>query len=251
MRLPKILLLAFFPLLLGIARLEDLDKSPIGAYQGQILFGANISFGFPFGSLVSAEENFTDGTVYTFTDAEVTKSVAINHFSSNLSLFGEYIVYDHFGARLTFDKNSIVQRSAFGKDLNNENEILYEDIAFRLAPVYHLTVRTSYDVAIAPFLGASFGTLYQAPVSASLFDEIEERKVGQTALFYGIDISAVYYFKGGFFLNAGITTAFYGLRVEPYTRVSPSPEADYNGGKKDALLGNILFYFGGGYALFN
>ncbi len=254
MRNNKILFIAvtlLFPLLTGIARLEDLDKSPIGAYKGQILFGATLAFGFPFGALVNSEEDFADGTVYTFQEAEVTKTVALNHFSSSFSLFGEYVFRDHFGARVLLARNTIVQRSAFGKDLNNQNKVLFSDFSVALAPVYHLTVRKKYDVAFAPFAGLSVGTLNEAPVVAALFDEVGQKKAEQAAFVYGLDVSGIYYFASGFFITGGINLSFRSLKTDSFSRLTPLPEAEYNGDNDNALLGNVLVYFGGGYALYN
>lgn len=246
-----LLVLLFLPLIMGIARLEDLDKSPVGAYKGQILFGANVAFGFPFGPAIAAEEDFAEGCIYTFPEAEVTKTLALNHFMSSMTVFSEYVFRDHFGARFMLSKNTVVQRSAFGKDLSNENRVLYDDIALCLAPVYHLTVRQNYDLALAPFAGVSFGKFTRAPVMSALFEEMEEKTTSQSVFVYGLDISGIYYFNGGFFINAGLNFSMKGLKTESCTRLKPAPEATYNSGSKDVFLNTLVFYIGGGYALYN
>lgn len=236
----------------ALSRLDDLDKNPVGAYGGQALFGASISLGIPSGSLMAAEDSFVQDTTYTFTEQEITKTVVISHLNYSASLFGEYMFVDRFGARLTLNRNYVIQRTHFGKNYKNESYPLFQDVAFLLGPTIHSTIREPWDVVFIPQLGLSMASYDPAPCADVLFTDFSQDKVFEQNIFvFGIEVHGMYYFENGVFVSAGIAYTHITLEHEPFGREAPEPVVEYNDGKSEATLGLTRFIVSFGYALFH
>ncbi len=238
--------------LFALTRFEDLDKNPVGAYGGQVFFGASIGLGIPTGSAIEAEDSFIDGTTYTFTGQETTRTVVVSHLNYSVSLFSEYMFIDHLGARLTVDRNMVIQRTHFGKNYKNESFPLYQDISLMLGPAYHVTVREPWDVLISPQIGVAFAQYTPAPCADELFTGFSQPKTfDQTIFVYGAALHGVYYFNNGVFISAGVTYTHIDLSYDSFDRTTPEPQQNFNGGKSRSTLGLFRFLLSSGYALYN
>lgn len=235
----------------ALTRFEDIDKNPIGTYQGQFLFGAYQAFGFPFGEVIAAEEDFLDGTTYTFEEQEITKTIVISHLNISFAAFCEYVFLDHFGARLTFSYSSVIQRTHFGIDYNNESLDLYKDYSIFLSPTYHLNVRKRWDVAFIPKFGAAFISFSPTPIADKLVEDFsQEQTFDQTSFIFGLRVEGLYFFENGVFIQSGLEWNYTSLTADPISRTDSSA-IEYNNGSSETSINFFRFSVGAGYALFH
>ncbi len=246
------LLLFYSNVLFSLSRFEDLDKSPIGSYEGQVLLGGSISLGIPSGSLMTAEDNFVKDTTYTFEEQEITKTVVISHINYSASLFAEYMFIDRFGARLTVNRNNVIQRTHFGKNYKNESFPLYQDVAFLIGPTAHYTIRQPWDVVFIPQIGLSLSSFKPAPCADSLFSEFSQNDTfDQNIFIFGAELHGMYYFNNGVFICAGLSYTHMRVEYDSFKRTAPEPITDYNNGGSSVSLGLTRFIVSCGYSLYN
>jgi hypothetical protein len=239
-------------ILIAQTRLDDLDKNPIGSYGGQALFGGSVSLGIPSGTSMSAEDEFAKDTTYTFEEQEITRTVVISHVNYSISLFAEYLFVDRFGARLTMNRNVVLQRTHFGKNYKNESFPLYQDVSFLLGPTAHLTIRESWDAVLVPQIGYALASYDPAPCLDILFDEFSQDSVFDQGIFvYGAELHGMYFFDNGIFISAGVSYTHIDLNYDSFTRTTPEPSIDFNNGSNTATLGLTRFLITVGYSLFN
>ncbi|MBN2433788.1 MAG: hypothetical protein JXK07_00825 [Spirochaetes bacterium] len=236
----------------AISRLDDIDKDPIGAYQGQILLGAFFSIGIPFGSAIDSEKEFIDKTTYTFEEQQITKTVVINHLNYSVYIFGEYIFYDHIGLRLNIGHNNVLQRTNFGKNYKNYSNSLYNDISILVGPSFHLTVRKKWDVVLIPQIGYSFASYAPAPSANDLFDSFDQKTTfTDSSIVWGSQIEGVYYFSNGFFLTTGLAFTYQSLSLKPFSRTQPPPSKEFNDNSSEVNLSLFKIYVSVGYAIYH
>lgn len=253
MKVYRYLILLVIPFLLAATNFDDLDKSPDGAYKGQIFLSGTLGAGLPYGEIIDAEDSFTKDLTYTFEDSQVTKEVLITHLTLAASLDAEYMPIDYVGVKIMLSANNVLQRSLFGSDYKNENLYLYRNYGAAIGPNFHLTKRKQWDVRLFPYLGYGYGIFEAAPVVNSLYDGFDPDSTTKgMAILYGVNLSFAYYFKGGFFLSSGINWINYQIEINPnIKRTSPTPSATYNDGKTSGTLSEVILEFSVGYAYYN
>ncbi|MBN1498993.1 MAG: hypothetical protein JW982_02470 [Spirochaetes bacterium] len=246
----KLFLLSVLPLLIFATKFDELDKAPEGAYKGQIFFGGSLGLGYPFGNAIVSENDFISGTTYTFTENEITKEVDLVHLSFFSSLYAEYMPADHVGIKIFLDYLSIYQRTTFGSELENKNEVLYYHFGAFLGPDFHLTVRKPWDISFCPFIGYALGKYEAAVVAKELFPGFTDNTVETSnGLVIGSELCANFFFNGGVYFSVGFNWIYSFISAsENLTRTTPSPPAVYDTPDSVNTI-NLIISFG--YAYYN
>ena len=117
--------------------IEELDEPPEGAHEGQITLGLYLSFGYPIGSAITAEESFLDNSAYTFTDSGTTKALWVSHLAFSFGLTFEYMPIDYLGIRARYRQSMVIQRTLFGSEYDNTSETLLNNYALMVGPSIH------------------------------------------------------------------------------------------------------------------
>lgn len=249
----KYILLVILPVFMAATNFDELDKVPDGAYKGQMFFSTTFGMGIPYGDVIDAESEFLNNVTYTFEDSLVTKEMLVGHLSFQGSLDFEYMPADYVGVKVSAAYNSVVQRTLFGSEYKNENEFLYSNYGFYTGPDFHFTKRKQWDVRLYPFVGYGYGAFNAAPAMKNLFSAFTaDTEASGGAIIYGADLSAVYYFKGGFFISVGFNWINYKVKIpENIQRTSPSPSATYFDGSTEGTVSETNLLFSAGYAYYN
>jgi hypothetical protein len=236
----------------ALSRLEDIDKSPIGTYKGQFLFGAHLGFGVPFGQGISSETDFADGTTYTFEEQDITKTIELSHVSTSFSLYTEYVYLNNFGARISYNFNRTVQRTNFGKDYNNLNNTILQEHTLLIAPTYHLTSRESFNLIFVPSIGASFYSYTPTPSLNVLLDDfVQTNTFTGTAFTWSLEILAYYFFENGTFIDGGFSINHVTASFDSFFRTKDSAEFDFANGASESSIYTFQVKVGAGYALYH
>jgi hypothetical protein len=229
---------------------DDLDKAPEGAHRGQMLAGASIFIGAPFGNMIDAENSFLKNTTYTFAN-ETTKLIQVTHLAFGLGLFYEYMPIDYIGARAKFRRSIIVQTSNFGPDYKNWREYLYTDYSLLFGFTIHATTRKKWDIALTPFVGYAFYEAEALPVASRIvpgFTGDTKRTGGGLA--YGVELNFIFYFTGGFFLSLGTEWVRNTVKVSAFDITNPQTFQKYKA-KSSSDIDTIGFILSAGYAFTN
>ncbi|MBN2042146.1 MAG: hypothetical protein JW864_19090 [Spirochaetes bacterium] len=182
---------------------DELDKPPEGAHEGQFLLGAFFTLGWPKSSLIDAEDEFLEGSTYTF-DNDITKKLQVSHQSFSFGLNAEYQPVNHFGCILRFRRTYLVQNTAFGSDYENWKGYLYRDYSVYLGPAIHATSRKVWDFVLTPVIGYAFGEYNATPVAKKTIDGYSgESSIKTSGLTYGAELNCTIYFTGGLYVSFG------------------------------------------------
>jgi len=242
------------------SQFEELDKPPEGAHEGQMFLGGFISIGFPYGDLITSEENFLQNNTYKFGDSEITKELLVTHLSYDFGLSFEYMPIDYIGIKTKLKRTIVVQRTLFGSDFENWSKTLYSNFAFLVGPAFHLTCRKQWDVTLTPVIGYTLAKYEATPIAAELIQGYKEyngkRKRDVNGFAYGAELNLTIYFSGGLFISLGADWNNYPLKFSPaLTLVNYSTETGQGTGAKinktSGTLQTINLVLSVGYAFSN
>lgn len=207
-----IILNLIFTQIASSTEFDELDKPPEGAHEGQILIGAFVTLGLPYGDLIDAENNFLKGSTKTF-DNDISKSFEVSHWAYSLGISFEYMPVNHFGAGLRFKRTYIVQNTNFGSEYENWKGYLYRDYSFIFAPAIHATTRKTWDFVFTPLLGYSIAKVNATPVAKKILVKKntpppDDKYSGDTArnskgFCFGANLNCTIYFTGGLYISLG------------------------------------------------
>jgi len=244
-----ILILGLTPL--SASLFEELDKAPEGAHKGQMFLGATIGMGIPMGDMISHEEKFVKGDIYTFPDIGTTKELLVTHLSYDYGINFEYMPIDYVGAKTKLKRVIVVQRTLFGSNYKNWNEPIFESFLLTAGPSFHLTNRKMWDITLSPLLGYFTGKYTATPIASELIDGYSgSRKRDVSGVVYGIDLSFVAYFSGGLYISAGIEWTTYPMSFSPGFNLTIEDKT-YMDGKNSGSLQTGNLVFSAGYAFDN
>ncbi len=242
------------------ADFDELDKPPEGAHRGQMLLGAFISIGMPFGNCIDAEHSFLENSYHRLND-ETAKAFEVSHLFFGIGLSFEYMPFDHVGAKVRFKHNSVVQKTNFGAQYENWRGYLYKDLSFYLGPSFHVTTRKRWDFTFTPMIGYAIASYHAAPVAGKIL--VDDAGIGVSgenersfsALTYGAELNCTIYFSGGLFVSLGcdwtrLNCAF----GKPFDIANPQPQSSSNvyfDGATSGTIDAIAFILSAGYAFSN
>lgn len=230
---------------------DELDKPPEGIHKDQILLTASVSIGVPYGELISAEENFTKISTYTF-ENEITKLIYLSHLSFGLTISGEYLPIDYIGIRAKIRRSVIVQNTNFGSDYQSWKKTLYSDYSVYFGPSFHLTNRKPWDIALSTMIGYALATYNPTPIARILIDGYTSPPTQQfSSITYGVDVMLSIFFIGGLVVQIGGEWIHNNI-IFSSTPNSINPQTNqifYT--KKSAPIDSILFCISAGYAFYN
>jgi hypothetical protein len=236
---------------MSASEFDELEKPPEGAHSGQMLLGAFVSMGQPYGKFIDAEDTFLEGSVYPF-DSDTSKAIQVSHLSFSMGLTFEYMPVDYIGAAARLRKSYIVQQSNFGPDYENWKGYLYRDTSILIGPTFHATTRKRWDFILTPLIGYNFAEYNAAPV-AKLIAPVKKNDSKRTSmgLTYGGELNCTLYFSGGLFISIGGEWINNSLKFsEPVNLTKTEPDAKYD----KSTSGNITSWgvvLAAGYAFSN
>jgi len=230
------------------SQFEELDKPPEGAHEGQIFLSGFVSLGLPSGSMIDEEKNFVSGNTYTHSNGTI-KELLITHLSYELGINFEYMPISHIGLKSKVKKLTLVQRTQFGSDYQNWNEVLYSNYSLLIGPSLHLTDRKSWDIVFTPLIGYSIGEYNATPIANELIDTYsgENRKRSVNSICYGAEINAVSYFSGGFFFSIGLEYINYNLNFDSEFNLNQNGNI-FMDGQTSGNISTISITISAGYA---
>ncbi len=221
---------------MSASEFDELEKPPEGAHKGQMLLGAFVSMGVPYGNFIDAEDNFLEGSSYEF-DIETRKAIEVSHLSFGMGITFEYMPLDYIGAAAKLRKSYIVQQTNFGPDRQNWRGFLYKDTSFLIGPAIHATTRKRWDFILTPLIGYNFATYYATPIARKIIDgSTGSRKRSSRGLSYGAELNCTLYFSGGLFISLGCEWIRNYIKFDkPITLENPQTGRQYD----DDTSGNI------------
>jgi hypothetical protein len=222
---------------------DELDKPPEGAHEGQFLLGAYFAFGWPKSTVIDAEDEFLQGSYYTF-DNGISKAMQVSHQSYAFGISAEYMPIDHIGTNIRFRRTYIVQSTTFGSEYENWKGYLYKDYAFYLGPAIHATSRKTWDFVLTPFIGYSIAKYNATPVAKKIlqrYGAIPVKYTGDThrqskGLSYGSELNCTIYFTGGLYVSIGGEWIRNKLKFDKgFDLTNPQTNRKYSGGTSGTL----------------
>ena len=245
------LIIYFFQIAFANASVfEELDKSPYGAHEGQMLLGCFGSVGFPFGSLINAEKDFVKGDTYYFSESETTKEFLSTHLAYDFGLFFEYMPIDYVGIKSKLKRAYIVQRTLFGSNFNNWVKPLYSCYSFLIGPSVHFTNRKQWDISLTPMVGYSIAKYKPTPIAEQIKDYPGEKRRNVNGIVYGAELNYAMYFSGGLYFSIGFDWNKYSLSLDPEVKLE-NPITHKVFEEKSGDLQSINFVLSVGYAFSN
>lgn len=228
---------------------EELDKPPEGAHEGQMLLGTFIYFGLPYGNAIDAEDDFLEGSTYTF-ENEVTKAIEVSHLSFGVGISYEYMPLDHIGINTRIRRSWIVQRSNFGSSYENWTGYLYRDTAFYIGPAIHATTRKRWDFSFIPLIGYAFSKYYATPVGGKIISDYWGKKSKSFHTFsFGSELNCIIYFSGGLYIGLGIQWIRNRLKFgSAFNLTNPQTNTSYFDGKTSSSIDTYTLLVSAGYA---
>lgn len=212
---------------------EELDKPPEGAHEGQMLLGGFVSAGFPFGDLVTAEEDFLVGNWYILS-SDTMKDFIVNHLAFNMGISFEYMPVDHVGVKSKLGYTTVIQRTAFGAENENWSSALFSTYSLLLGPSFHLTVRKQWDVTFTPEIGYGIGVYEATPIASKLLDNYDNDGTRDIlGVIFGSEVNITIYFSGGVYLSFGSEYMYYPISFSPqYSLSQPTKDLQQNNNGK-------------------
>jgi hypothetical protein len=218
---------------------DELEKPPEGAHKGQMLLGAFVSMGKPYGNFIDSEDKFLKGSKHDF-DSENSKLIEVSHLSFGMGITYEYMPFDYFGTAAKLRKNYISQQTNFGPDYQNWRGFLYKDTSFLIGPTVHATTRKRWDFILTPLIGYNFATYYAAPVAKQIIGGTTgSRKRSSKGLSYGAELNCTLYFSGGLFISLGGEWIRNNLKLSEPVRLTYSLDAVTTKEYNSITTGNI------------
>lgn len=234
------------------SQFEELDKPPEGAHEGQMFFGGFISMGFPYGDLITEEENFLISNTYKFGVSEITKELLVTHLSYDFGLSYEYMPIDYIGIKTRLKRVIVVQRTLFGSDFQNWSETLYSNFSFLVGPSFHLTNRQQWDITLTPEIGYSLAKYKATPIAAKLVGVSGNRKRDVNSFTYGAELNLTIYFSGGLFISIGSDWNNYPVKFSPgLALVNNYPGSSTTMNKTSGTVQTLNLAISVGYAFSN
>lgn len=232
---------------------EELDKPPEGAHKGQILLGAFVSIGAPYGAAIDAEHDFIRNSTYTFANNAITKKIMVFHLAYSYGILFEYMPVDHLGIKLKARRSNIVQRTTFGVNYQNWTKLLYDDYTFLLGPSVHFTARKQWDFSLTPIAGYSLGEYIATPIAARLiYNYGGARKKTVYNPIVGAEFNLSIFFSGGFFMSLGSEWTMNMLEFgSKFFLVNPQTYIWFFTNKNTSYLHSVCFILSAGYAFSN
>ncbi len=234
------------------SQFEELDKPPEGAHEGQMLLGGFVSIGFPYGDLITGEEDFVKDNTYTFDESEITKELLVTHLSYDFGMSFEYMPIDYVGLKTKFKRVIIVQRTRFGADFQNWSKTLYSNYSFLAGPSFHLTNRKQWDITLTPVLGYAFAEYEATPIADDLVSGYKgDGTRDVSGITYGAELNLTIYFSGGLYISLGTDWNNYPVKFSPGYSLSQtigSEEVTYLDGKNSGSIQTINLAISAGYA---
>ena len=246
--------------LLAASELDELDKPPEGAHEGQILIGGFVTIGGALGQLPKAEDAFVDNSYYLFTENNQAKALWLSHLAFSFGITGEYMFLDRLGARARIKRTYILQRTLFGSDYENWSYSVYRDFSFYIGPALHLTTRRQWDVSLTPLVGFYVGVFQSTPVAKKILkdyvsdpdvDYAGEGKKSVSGFTTGAELAFTAYFSGGLFISLGADWTMSMVRFDKkFSLTNPQTSKSYTLGTNPSIhtLGIIIT---AGYAFYN
>lgn len=233
---------------------DELDKPPEGAHKGQMLLGAYLYFGIPYGSAIDAEDEFLEGSTYEF-DNGVEKAIQVSHLSFGIGLTYEYMPLDFLGINSRIQKSYIVQRTNFGQSYENWRGYLYSNFAFYIGPSLHASNRKGWDFTLIPLLGYAFSKYNATPIAEKTLDPSHDYS-GKSKSFhgytYGAELNCLIYFSGGLYISIGFQWIRNPLDFgNPFNLTNPDTGAGYFDRKSSGNIDSFNLIIISGYAFSN
>jgi len=245
------LIIYFFQIAFANASIfEGLDKLPVGAHEGQIIVGCFGAIGYPFGSLVSAENDFVKNDTYFFPDSDTTKEFLITHLAYDLGLFFEYMPIDYVGVKSKLKKVYIVQRTLFGTNFQNYSENLYSAYSFLIGPSIHFTNRKQWDVSLTPMVGYSIAKYKPIPIADNIKGYSGGGKKDANGIIYGAELNYAIFLNTGLYLSIGLDWNRYPISLSPGVKLV-NPETSKVIDETSGNIQSISIIFSAGYAFDN
>ena len=257
LKVMKMLIIILFFILSGISGLfasqfDELDKAPEGAHKGQLLIGGIISFGKPYGDIISAEHNFTKNTIYTFEDSSISKKLWVDHLSFLFGASAEYMPIDHLGVKLKLRRMIIIQRTLFGANYENWRGTTFMDFSFAIGPSYHVTTRKRWDFTVTPVIGYSIARYNATPVAARLIENYEgKRSQSASGLVLGTEVNFTAYFSGGLFISLGFDWTMNMVKFDSAYSLTQPNGNQFFPANNESQIHHLSFVISAGYAFSN
>jgi hypothetical protein len=186
--------------------LDDLDKSPVGIHQGQMMLGGFLSIGILKGNLIDSENNFLDGNLYTFSESETTKKLLVTHQAFSFGFSFEYIPINYVGIKAILARSIFIQKTIFGPQYENWVASLYKNYSLSLGPSFHISKRKIWDVSLTPLIGYSIGEYQATPIALELIDDYnEDTKQNVYSFIYGSELNFSLFFSSGLYISLGMS----------------------------------------------
>ena len=243
--------------LMAASELDELDKPPEGAHEGQLLVGGFVTIGSALGQIPKAEYNFINDSTYKFPESDQTKALWLSHINFSFGITGEYIFLDHFGAKGRIKRTFLAQRTLFGANYQNWSYSLYRDFSFYVGPSVHLTTRKVWDVSLTPLIGFYTGVFQATPVAKRILKndrnedytgESERSVLGFTG---GSELAFTVYFSGGLFLSLGMDWTMSMIKFDKaFDLTNIQTGAKYSLGSNPTLH-TLSLIITAGYAFYN
>ncbi len=234
------------------SKFTDLDKDPIGAHKGQMLLGAFFSMGGIIGDTITAENQFIDNSVYTFSSSGISKLVWLSDIAFSAGVIFEYMPIDHLGIKAKLKGTLNIQRTLFGPNYQNWSQIAYRDISIYAGLSAHVTNRKSWDITFTPYFGYSFGGLTPATVAYALNKTSYSTEVYAGGYSMGGEANFTAYFAGGLFVTVGFDWTMNVISLAaPLSFTNSQTGAAFAPEKKDFINHSLSFILSAGYAFSN
>ncbi len=257
MKMPSRIMLAVLltaiigPGILWAIDFDELDLPPTGAHEGQMLLGFYVTAGFAGGSVIDAENDFLDGSTYTFPN-ETTKLIEAAHLPLSFGLSFEYMPFDYFGVRTKLRRTYIIQRSTFGPDYENQRESLYTDYSLLFGITFHATTRRQWDFTLTPMAGYAFYRYNATPIGEKLITGYSgNMNRSGSGIIYGMELNCTIYFSGGLFLSFGYEWMRNPVSFSRFNLVNPQTNVSYNEGETSGIIDTHSLAITAGYAFSN
>ncbi len=234
------------------SQFDELDKAPEGAHKGQLLVGALISFGKPYGDIITAEHDFLSGSTYSFPESGITKKLYVDHLSFVFGASTEYMPINHLGVKLKLRRMIVIQRTLFGANYENWRENTYQDFSFVIGPSLHATTRKRWDFTFTPVVGYAIASYNATPIAAELIDGYDEkRKKAASGLVVGAELNFTGYFSGGLYLSLGFDWTMNMIQLDAPYELSQTNGNQFFSGSNNSNIHHLSFVISAGYAFSN
>jgi len=217
-----------------------------------MILSYSISMGKAIGNLTKNENDFLEGSTYTFSESDVTKKLLVTNLLFSFGLNFEYMPWNQIGLKTKFKNSYLLQRTIFGSQFENWSKVLYKDWSLLFGPSLHLTTRKRWDFTFTPVIGYSIATFNPTPIANKLINSFDaQNSVSASGMVFGSEINFTSYFSGGFYLTAGLDWTMNLLSLKKQiSSTNPVTSTNYSSSTSSSFH-SISFVISAGYAFSN